>query len=278
MCIGGIAFGALRGVQASRAAVEASYAESHAPGPSRTESRAVLQEKLRAAVFLGRQGEFDAALERLRALADAYPGEASIWLNLGIAYTGRGELDEAERAFQKVLEISPNDWDGMAEMANLALDRGNLEAALGYAERIPPGKGRMSARLARDERWRENLEHPRVMALRKKHGMAEAPGQAERLEQELSSRRLAAREERVRTERLTPEPVNDPDPSPRGADASATQAPQGGPAVPGPEAEPRPVKNASEGAMQAWDRTEGDAPVSTPLTAPKPWGFHPSSR
>lgn len=194
LSIGGIGWGAMKGVAASRAALHEEVREAEArPQPSNEGKVADpdegLRRQLRMAIFLGRQGEFEAAEQALLDLVNQHPDRSSLWLNLGVARVGGGKLDAAETAFKKALQLAPEDWDAVAELANVALERGELDAAVRIADRIPAQQGRMEARLARDLRWRKHLGDPRVQALREKHGLDREPDTSEALAAELEARR-----------------------------------------------------------------------------------------
>lgn len=195
LSVGGIAWGALNGIASGRADLhaEATQRETEpSAGEGRADPDGALRRELRTAIFLGRQGEFDAAEQALLSLAQRHPERASLWLNLGVARVGAGKLDLAEEAFGKALELTPDDWDAVAELANIALERGDLDAALVHARRIPAEQGRMAARLARDIRWQKVADDPRVRALREKHGLKTEPGTSEALAAELADRRKRA--------------------------------------------------------------------------------------
>lgn len=169
------------------------HAESAPEAPAVEEDpKARLVRQMRTAIFLGRQGEFAAAAEALQVLAAEFPEEASVWLNLGLARMGTGNTEAAKLAFQEALRLEPNDDDARAELANLELEAGRLDAALAIVESIEPGRGRMASRLSRDERWRRHTDDPRVAALRAKHGLETLPDTSERVQRELEARRRAA--------------------------------------------------------------------------------------
>jgi tetratricopeptide (TPR) repeat protein len=132
-----------------------------------------LNQELEAIIDAGRRGEYDVAIQGLEGMIAKYPNEPSLYLNLGIAQRAAERLDDADRTFAKVLELDPNDYDAMAERANILREKGNLEGALELMDKIPPGKGRVNMRLRDDPLWLEVAEEPRVKALRQKHGIEE---------------------------------------------------------------------------------------------------------
>ncbi|MEL6183893.1 MAG: tetratricopeptide repeat protein [Myxococcota bacterium] len=274
LTFGGIGYGAVSGVQASQAASHAPAAPHHAsaaehgepdhgasgaePGaPHGAPKGAIdpseeLRQSMRAAIFLGRQGEFAAAAEALEALTHSHPEQASVWLNLGIARLGTRDLEGAEAAFMRTLSIAPADWDAHAELANVALDRGDLDGALVHAHKIPAQKGRMQDRLRNDSRWRAHVGDPRVGELRARHGLDASPAPAEKLQHELELRRQLAAAQ-------TPPEEETPPAAPEattGARGATTGAP--GTAEPPEDAEPTSeAPSAEDEAPSADDEASG---------------------
>jgi tetratricopeptide (TPR) repeat protein len=64
--------------------------------------------------------------------ADWWP----LWYHIGVAHTGRGEFDEAERAFKKVLGIEGTQLDTMRELVKLYERKGDRERVKKYADKI----------------------------------------------------------------------------------------------------------------------------------------------
>ena len=281
LTVGGIGYGAVSGVQASLAAPHATAAvhgseadqggeghgasvsshgasassrgasaSSHGAGEGGAhgepkgsiDPREDLRQSMRAAIFLGRQGEFAAAAEALEELTHAHPSQASVWLNLGIARLGTRDLAGAEAAFMRTLSIAPADWDAHAELANVALDRGDLDQALAHAHKIPAQKGRMQDRLRNDSRWRAHLTDPRVGELRVRHGLDASPAQSEKLQHELELRRQLAAAE-------TPpaEGTQQPDTSASAASVGTPEATTESPAA--SESEPSSASASDEPAV-----------------------------
>ncbi len=146
--------------------------QSSADNEKKTE-RGELNKELDEIIAAGRNGDYDVAIERLEEMIGKHPDEPSLYLNLGIAQRAAGKLDDADRTFAKVLEIDPNDFDAMAERANILRERGDLEAAIDLMEKIPPNEGRLNMRLREDPLWIEVATNPRVKALREKHGVTD---------------------------------------------------------------------------------------------------------
>jgi tetratricopeptide (TPR) repeat protein len=56
-----------------------------------------------------RMGQYDAALPELTRLARAYPRDRVLWFEIGMCHFLTGQYEEGARAFEKVLEIDPDD-------------------------------------------------------------------------------------------------------------------------------------------------------------------------
>lgn len=126
--------------------------------------------RIREAVELGRSGEFEEAEARLRAILRRHPDDTDALFNLGVALLARDEDDEADRAFARVLEIVPEDYDALAERAAIQKRRGNVDRAIAILETIPAGKANLKERLARDPLWEDLHEDARMRKLMEKHG------------------------------------------------------------------------------------------------------------
>jgi hypothetical protein len=120
---------------------------------------------------MARNGDYPTVIQRLEQLIEKHPNEPGLYLNLGIAQRAAEKLDDADRTFAKVLEMDPNDYDAMAERANIQKEKGNLDAAIDILEKIPPRGGRVDVRLRDDPLWFDVGDNPRVKALRQKHGI-----------------------------------------------------------------------------------------------------------
>lgn len=83
-------------------------------------------EAARAARLAGRSAEAIAALEQL---SRSRPGDADIWLNLGLSYASAGQEAAAEGALETALRLAPTYGDVHVSYARLALQRGDLALA-----------------------------------------------------------------------------------------------------------------------------------------------------
>lgn len=210
LSIGGISYGAYNGVQAGLAAAGQEYARAEtaaakapamadkattperAPATAGETDREALRKALATAIFLGRQGEFAAAVAALETLGQKYPDQPAVWYNLGVARSGLDDFEGANQAFNKAIELKPDDYDAVAGLADVALHRNDLDAALELAETIPVGQGRLRVRLKNGLMWVRHVDDPRVVALRAKHGLPGRENTSERVQKELQERRRLA--------------------------------------------------------------------------------------
>jgi adenylate cyclase len=118
-------------------AAEASYnrALELAPGSS-----AVLDG---ASIHAYKLGNIDRALELCRRVLDHDPLSAPIWHNLGLLYHSAGQLEEAETAYGRSLELPTSGVATSALLAMVVMDRGDLKRAIEIAN------------TERDEFWRD---------------------------------------------------------------------------------------------------------------------------
>ena len=96
--------------------------------------------------FAGRAGvetgAADAA-EQLRRVADRAP-DAESWRDLGDALATEGRMQEADAAFRKVLELSPNDELALTNLGHLAYASGQHEEGVALLSRAAEGVSRAS--------------------------------------------------------------------------------------------------------------------------------------
>jgi hypothetical protein len=145
------------------------HGETAADSPSEpTVEAKQLARDIRAAVRHGMEGRLEQAESELAVLVDAHPSEPLVWMNYGVALSARQKYDEAEDAFERVLELRPETWSAHAELATIHLLTGELDEAIEALEVIPPGEGRLAERLHRDPIWRK-VDDPRVEKLRRQH-------------------------------------------------------------------------------------------------------------
>ena len=68
------------------------------------------------------KGDYTAATNDLEALTEADPDHASAWLNLGIVNEAQGETEDAIAAYEKAVELDPEDDQGVKSSAQSRLD------------------------------------------------------------------------------------------------------------------------------------------------------------
>jgi tetratricopeptide (TPR) repeat protein len=99
--------------------------------------------------LLLQEGQREAALERVRAAAEADPASISAQYTLGKLYAARGEFAAAQAAFTAVLKLNPRAAAAQVELANLHLATNRPEAAVAAAREATTAAPRnVAARLA----------------------------------------------------------------------------------------------------------------------------------
>lgn len=75
------------------------------------------------------EGRSEEAVEALRGLAAQRPGDADVWLNLGLAYSAAGRLREADEALSTALALAPTYREAQLASARVAWFRGDAALA-----------------------------------------------------------------------------------------------------------------------------------------------------
>lgn len=86
-------------------------------------------------------GEFVAAEQGFRALADAYPMYSGPWLNLGILHAKAGRLEDAEKEIRGAIERNPNNAPAFNQLGIIYRKLGRFseaDAAYQRAVQIDP--------------------------------------------------------------------------------------------------------------------------------------------
>lgn len=130
-----------------------------------------LKKFLNDAIGLARKGDLKGAHMLFEAISNKYPNKLVAWLNLGISRGAVGNLDGAEKALLTALKLAPRDYDVLAELANISLDRGQVEKALEIVSDIPVGEGQLDKRLASDLRWIQHSQNYGVRDLYERHNV-----------------------------------------------------------------------------------------------------------
>ena len=82
----------------------------------------------------------------LKALAEL-PDNTPLLQRVAAAYLGEGNTDEALRYARQVTEKDPQEYSAWRMIAEIELQRGNLEAGTAALEKIPPGEDHRRAAL-----------------------------------------------------------------------------------------------------------------------------------
>jgi tetratricopeptide (TPR) repeat protein len=155
---GGVASAAYYGVKGATSNRDAAASESS------------LRHQLQVAIGLAKMEKFESAQELLAAMIEQHPEVGALWHNYGLVLSATSDLENAERAFDRARMLEPDNWDAVAELANLRRLNGDLDGALDLLDRIPVGAGRLTARLRLDPLWK-GIRDDRLAALREKHGV-----------------------------------------------------------------------------------------------------------
>jgi tetratricopeptide (TPR) repeat protein len=136
------------------------------------DSNAKVAEQIMEAVKLGQGGEYAPAAKLLGDIVKHHPKNTDAMFNLGVALSALERYKDAERIFERVNQLSPNDFDAVAERAGIRLALDDAEGALALLEKVPVGAANMANRLGQDPRWVPLKDNPRMAALLQKHGVA----------------------------------------------------------------------------------------------------------
>ena len=166
-----IAAGVFLIVVASGIGTLASYGLQAGHDHERKAVKVELNKQLDDILDIARSGDYDTVIQRLEKMIEEHPSETGLYLNLGIAQRAAEKYDDADSTFAKVLEMDPNDYDALAERANIQKEKGNVDAAFDLLDKIPPRAGRIDVRLRDDPLWIDVADHPRMKDLRIKHGI-----------------------------------------------------------------------------------------------------------
>jgi len=94
----------------------------------------------------------DAAIAEFRRLAELHGYDPSSWMALGERLLDVGELNDAEQALQKYVDMAPNDHYAVALLGNLAQLRGEYATSINFYDRslaLKPGFAVATLGLAR---------------------------------------------------------------------------------------------------------------------------------
>ena len=81
------------------------------------------------------KNDFTAAADALKQVVAAQPTLTAAWFNLGYAYTGLHQQEEAVAAYRKAVELDPNLFEGRLNLGILLMQMNNPQAALEHLEK-----------------------------------------------------------------------------------------------------------------------------------------------
>ncbi|MEK7401823.1 MAG: tetratricopeptide repeat protein [Gemmatimonadota bacterium] len=102
---------------------------------------------LKEAMALERQGDFEAALTSYRLAQRDHPQDASILVNIAIAYSKTGRLEDAIRSYRRALDLAPQQSGAHYGLSFLLLKRGDHAGATTHLQAFlsaTPADGEMS--------------------------------------------------------------------------------------------------------------------------------------
>ena len=94
---------------------------------------------LSEAMTLERQGDIESALTSYRLALRDQPNDATIHLNIAIAYSKSGRTEDAIRSYRRVLELAPDQSGAHYGLAFLLLKRGDRTGARRHLEAFLAG-------------------------------------------------------------------------------------------------------------------------------------------
>ena len=81
------------------------------------------------------KNDFTAAADALKQVVAAQPTLTAAWFNLGYAYTGLHQQEEAVAAYRKAVELDPNLFEARLNLGILLMQMNNPQAALEHLEK-----------------------------------------------------------------------------------------------------------------------------------------------
>jgi Flp pilus assembly protein TadD len=72
------------------------------------------------------RGEWQVALDNLEKAVEQAPESVNAWNTMIVAYNKSGQLEKAERAAAKALELAPRHVSALTNLANVRLDQGGM--------------------------------------------------------------------------------------------------------------------------------------------------------
>src|SRR5947207_4361632 len=103
-------------------------AQAHRPTTPRLDP--ALQALLHSAEEALNRKNFPTAITALKSAVERQPDLVPAWFNLGYAYSGLHQDDEAVKAYQKALELKPDLFEARLNLGILLVELNKSEAAL----------------------------------------------------------------------------------------------------------------------------------------------------
>jgi serine/threonine protein kinase/Tfp pilus assembly protein PilF len=125
----------------------------------------------RAGALAWIQCRFDDSIALYRRAIEQDPLSSAAYINLGFAYHSAGRLGEAEEAFQKALELTPEGVVARSMLAQIWVELGRVDEALAEARREPDERYRLwSLTLVHQTAGRTDEANRTLKELKEKHG------------------------------------------------------------------------------------------------------------
>ncbi|HEV2234870.1 MAG TPA: tetratricopeptide repeat protein [Terriglobia bacterium] len=110
--------------------------------PPHTESSPKIETLLHDVEGALNRRDFAAAVKFLESVVKLQPDNASAWFNLGYAYTGLGQNEDAVKAYRKTLELQPDLFEARLNLGILLVEMKRPQEALEHLERAAALKPR----------------------------------------------------------------------------------------------------------------------------------------
>jgi tetratricopeptide (TPR) repeat protein len=129
---------------------------SPAPAPPQaTEATSEISSLLDHANDALTRKDYAGAVTALTSIVALHPDFVPAWYDLGFAYTGLNEPQEAIKAYQKAVELDPNHFLAQSNLGSLLMQENQPEAALGHLQKAVATK---------PENARAHLNYARALA------------------------------------------------------------------------------------------------------------------
>jgi protein O-GlcNAc transferase len=117
--------------QSSRQSSRPAHRQENPQAPAQPDLAALMHDAEQA---LDRK-DYAAAVDRLKLAVQAAPDTVAAWFDLGYAYTGLRQNEEARAAYEKALQLDPQLFEASLNLGILLLDMKDAPAALPHLEK-----------------------------------------------------------------------------------------------------------------------------------------------